>query len=390
MKKSIQILFVLYLVLGLMFQGLSVSAFATDDEEGAPEKQDENTSEEPVEKTPAVHTVVSAWDILLDPVFDMESGSEDGPARLFKYIDEEIDESIEAEIDKQVEEADALAEKLAKKEAEQFARELVANGRYKELIGEENSYHKSWADDEDDDEEDEDFDEEYADEEEEDVDEYYLGIAKKYPHILEFWFEKDGHYYFDYDSDYSGIDFDAMYYEVPHDTFHVTDRLEYTDFEPGVKYTVIARLVRLEDSEGPAESTVKEIKKEFTASDEGSGTIELDFGELKLDYGYYVVTAEIKDESDETYLEHNDLANKFESIEVVDEYGDAKAAAEDLGARQNRRGEGYIAFPAEKAYSPNTGDNTTEQILFYAVVIMICVLSSLVVIYRRYIEDLKD
>ena len=387
----------LLLILVLMLM-LCSPVFAEDDENGGSDNNDitnqtdpSDTAVDPADTaTPSIHTVSCAWDILRDDEGTEDSasyGSEKYAAEVFYYMDYEIDEEKEAEVDRLAEAADERDKAKAEKEAKQLAEELVANGRYKELIGEKNRYEKPWEDTFDYYEDDEEGADETADDEDgsDDTDDYYdddetvhsggpyySTLKEKYPHILEFWFESDGKYYYDYDVDYSGIDFDSVYIEVPHDTFHVIDSVSYKDFAVQSKFSVKAQLVRLETNEN-GETVVKETVKELDTSletgDATEGEFSLDFGELKLDIGNYVILINITDADGVEYLSHSDLNNKYESVQVSSLDADMDAAPKS-NAKKNR-GEGRIEFPSEvKSASPKTGDASRHVITFNILVIL--------------------
>lgn len=366
------------------------------------EKTEDGEKETEEEQKPHIHTVLSAWDVLYDREDSIVSGSEEKPAQILKYTEYRVDEEKEKEIEQQEKEAEKKAEKLAEKEAQALAKELIANGRYKDLMGEENRYEKYWADEYDSDEDyeddgadlSEDDDNEYDDtedtyidsDEDEDIEdydeeednihsggEYYFSLQERYPHILEFWFEEDGHYIYDYDVDYDSIDYDSMFYEVSHDIFHVIDRVEYTNFEPGAQYSLTAQLVRLERDSSNAlvkKDVFKEVTAEFSASDKGSGDIELDFGELSPDFARYVITLQIMDSNKELYAEHNDITNNYESMEA-DQFPIAYAKNEAKSANLRGRGKGQIRFPKDSSKvkstktTPNTGDESSVRSIIY-------------------------
>ena len=366
------------------------------------EKTEDGENETEEEPKPHIHTVLSAWDILNGREDSIVSGSEENPAQIIKYTEYRVDEEKEKEIEEQEKEAEKKAEKLAEKEAQALAEELIANGIYKDLMGEENRYEKYWADEYDSDEDyeddgadlSEDDDNEYDDtedtyidsDEDEDIEdydeeednihsggEYYSSLQERYPHILEFWFEEDGHYIYDYDVDYDSIDYDSMFYEVSHDIFHVIDRVEYTNFEPGAQYSLTAQLVRLERDSSNAlvkKDIIKEVIAEFSASDKGSGDIEIDFGELSPDYGRYVITLQIMDGNKELYAEHNDITNNYESMESEQfflEHANNGANPGNLRVREK----GQIKFPKDSSEvkraktTPNTGDESSARSMLY-------------------------
>ena len=418
------------LCLILLLLSCGIFAYAEDDSAESTENGNDIGNDITDDIIPQVNTVARAWDVIHGEE-EASEGDERGPAFVFRFIDYEIDKEKEAELDRKGEEAEQRDEALAEKEAEKLAKELVANGRYKELFGYNNRYEKPWEhvfgnediyDDEDEDyDEDEDWDEydedEDWDEDDDDLDEedeenihdsgpYYSKLWEKYPHILKFWFSKDGHYYYDYDVDYGDLDYDSIYYTVPHDTFGIKDTVSYSNFDADSKYTVKAELIRLkaevpEDSEDSEESVdpensedsedsedsdendgsqqyekinyikdevIKTLEYEFETGEDGSGSFELDFGEMTLDIARYVITLEIFDSEGKLYAEHKDLNNTFESIEVYGEKASPSAAPTDANNKTRKSGEGWIQFP--DGNSPNTGDSDLETLSLYLFVMM--------------------
>ena len=431
-SKIISIL--LILALSLM---ICMPVFAEDDESS--DHDNENIENQTIPSEPAnpsIHTVVHAWDVIGHSEEDASYGSMEQAARVFYYIDFEIDEGKEAEVDRLVEEAERRDQARAEEEAELLAEELVANGRYKELIGENNRYEKDWydsdyddedsADDEDSDESvddgededpdedidydeddiDEDYDEEYIedDEDEENVHSggpYYSKLKETYPHVMMFWFESDGKYYYDYEVDYDGIDFDSIYIEIPHDTFHVIDTVSYKDFASHANYSVQAQLVRLETKESgetAVKETIKELDMNLGMSDATEGELSFDFGELKLAPGNYVVLINIMDEGGAEYLGHNDLNNRFESLEVSQP--DLSLDATSKGNSGKKKGSGQVEFPADSPKvtsskapngssntssnkSPNTGDNSKCAIALYFLIILLSIIACIRIVAGR-------
>lgn len=384
------------------------------------ESPESNTETATETSNPVISTVVSVRDILLDESF-ASNGTEDSPAFAEKYTEYAVDPEIEEKIVEQELRVEKAAEEQAKKEAAKLAAELVENGRYIDVIGEESAYEKGWAEaDEEADAEDVEYDDSDYDSESEDIydegyedteyihsdDSYFSGLEEKYPAILMFWFDENGNYYYDYDVDYGDIDYDSMYYEILHDTFEVTDELKYEGLTAGGKYSVHAKLIQLEvpetygmfddviielpsenaekaDEETEADTpeysekkVVKEIWDKFIAGDGGNGAYELKFGEHRLDYGRYVVIVEIYDASNNLIAAHNDLSNNSESIVIggrLVSASESKAAVKGTSAR----GAGSVSFPEESkikgARSPQTGDDEIELMIIYSAILLISI-----------------
>ena len=311
-------------------------------------------------ETAIISTVAKVRDVLADEN-DWSIATEKEPASADAYTEEILNEEADARIRKEEKEAEDKAKKQAKTEAKALAEELVENGRYKELIGYDSRYVKLL---------------------DENDDTYYEKLATRYPSIDEFWFEEGGEYHYEYDADYDDIDYSDRYDYVNHDTFHVTDTLTYRGLQPGTRYIVDASLVYADspDPEGgdPAkDDIVTTINVDFTAAEGGSGTVELDFGKLKLEGGNYVILLTVRSEDGGQVIEHKDPNDIQETIFIDDL--DSNRIDTKAADGFSRTEEGKITFPRDG--SPNTGDGAKATTP--AVLLMMMALCTAVATIRR-------
>lgn len=330
----------------------AVSAiFVVVDKDGVAFAQEQN-------ETAIISTVAKVRDVLADEN-DWSIATEKEPASADAYTEEILNEEADARIRKEEKKAEDKAKKQAKIEAKALAEELVENGRYKELIG---------------------YDSRYVMLLDENDDTYYEKLATRYPSIDEFWFEEGGEYHYEYDADYDDIDYSDRYDYVNHDTFHVMDTLTYRGLNPGIKYIVDASLIYADyfDSDPAEDDIVKTINVDFTAAaEEGSGTVELDFGELKLEGGNYVIFLTARSEDGSQVIDQKDPNDIQETIFIDDL--DSNRIDTKAADSFNRTEEGKITFPRDG--SPNTGDGAKATI--QAVLLMMMALCTAMATIRR-------
>ena len=334
--------------------------------------------------SPEISTVAQIRDVTKSED-DWSIATKEMPATANIYTVQVLNEEADARIKKEEKAAEETAEKQAKKEAGALAAEMVENGKYVELIGYDARYVK-WYDERN--------------------DRYYEELAERFPSIGEFWFDKDGHYHYEYDADYDDIDYsDRYHYEIENDIFAIKDTLTYSGLYPGVKYTVEASLVSAiidepedeeetgdSDDSNADESVIKTINQVFEAAENGSGTIVLDFGEVKLEPDTYVILATIKNEDGTIVIEHKALDNTLETIVIENIDFDGIVDEKSMGFHGAGGGKVIISSsevtgpgtePSRSEKSPGTGDDANATVPI--VLILLMAASAVVVRSRRKI-----
>lgn len=217
----------------------------------------------------------------------------------------------------------------AKKEAKALAKELLDNGRYKELLGYKNAYVRS------------DYDtivtenvsiskeDNHTNPKNPHSSGYYSNLKDKYPHIMEFCFRKrtDGkiYYWYSFFCDYSSLDYSKINKTYVSDWFNISDDIVITGLDPKKWYALKTTLLKIND-----DGSTKEIDSTewYYKGNQGSRVIHYEIdedGTAKLwtyflvddmEEGKYVLTSELRYENGDVIVAHDDLNNNRESFVI--------------------------------------------------------------------------
>lgn len=433
MKKIVKHSFILSLIIVFSltsflycFANSSDGAAASEDNDSsdrAAAEEDNNYSDDaqmsPAEFNPTVKTTVTVYS---HSTFDESTATDDKPA----------DGLVIEYTLYNPEEAKKLTPKIEKLQDEQFeivdreekalAKELIKNGRWKEIdefdkkyvnvpldkyyegLGTYSLLHPNEA-----------SDAEYPDvifefpKSPHTSGAYYKGLNSKYPHIWGFYIfkgDKPGQYYYytDWVEDYSSLDFSKVYFTELHNTFDITDEIEITGLTPEKQYTSLVKLLKLKDDGSTEEiastDKVKDLEQygveedtSFEADEDGNAHISAVFDGIELDEGKYVLTVECKSvDGDEPEFGHSDLKDTRETFVIEKDFDDHELFFGPLVAAENES-LGEITVPEDNSSSGNssnnsnsveTGDDNLNDIIAYAIpALLSAVLLTCLIIRRR-------